>query len=44
LAEDCGYISRETANGLNSSYDAIIGKLVIMITRPDPWIIPLRKP
>jgi four helix bundle protein len=39
FAERCGYLSPDTAHDLRERYDHIIGKLVNMIRRPDPWII-----
>lgn len=39
LAQECGYLSEDTANELNRTYDYIIGKLVNMINNPTPWIL-----
>lgn len=35
----CGYLKRETHRLLFHDYDNILGKLVIMINNPDPWIM-----
>ena len=35
----CGYISHAEANGLDHEYDKILGQLVTMIGRPEPWLI-----
>ena len=34
---DCGYLDREAATDLYREYDAILGMLVKMITRPNDW-------
>jgi four helix bundle protein len=39
FAVACGYLSPETAKELGTEYDFIIGKLVNMINRPEPWIL-----
>jgi four helix bundle protein len=39
FAADCGYLSTDTASELRHAYDQIIGKLVNMISHPDPWIL-----
>jgi four helix bundle protein len=45
FASNCGYIADATALELTAAYDAIIGRLVNMITHPDQWLLPLqRKP
>jgi four helix bundle protein len=36
---DCRYLDRETGTGLHQSYDNILGKLVAMITNPQPWLL-----
>ncbi len=43
FALDCGYIDEEVAQELTATYDAVIGRLVSMITHPEPWILPLRR-
>ena len=43
FAVDCGYLNPETAAGLSEQYDQVIGKLVYMITQPEPWILPLKR-
>ena len=37
FAVNCGYLEPGKGRPLYSEYDAIIGKLVNMITRPDDW-------
>ena len=39
---ECTYLDEITASELHAVYDNIIGKLVRMITNPDPWLL-LRK-
>ena len=39
FAVECGYWGAETGRELHQTYDYIIGKLVKMITRPDPWLM-----
>lgn len=39
----CGYISQAEANSLDDDYDRILGQLVAMIDRPEPWLIKPRK-
>ena len=36
---DCGYLEVKLADELMAEYDNIIGKLVRMITHPDPWLL-----
>jgi len=40
FAEDSGYLEKEQADSLTSTYDEVIGMLVRMITNPDPWLLP----
>lgn len=40
FAVACEYLSEETGQELRGTYDHIIGKLVNMIFRPTPWILP----
>jgi four helix bundle protein len=40
---ECQYLSRETGAELHQTYDAILGKLVAMITKPQPWLLTKRK-
>lgn len=35
----CAYISAEKGRELHQAYDHIIGKIVSMISKPDPWIL-----
>jgi four helix bundle protein len=39
FAVKCEYISAENGRELHQAYDHIIGKIVSMITKPDPWIL-----
>jgi len=42
FAVDCEYLLDDTGKELRAHYDQIIGKLVKMIIRPDPWV--MRRP
>jgi four helix bundle protein len=39
----CGYLRREVGNGLYQNYDWILGKIVNMITNPQPWLMGRKK-
>jgi four helix bundle protein len=39
FAVKCGYLDRASGRELYVAYDKILGKLVIMIRRPEQWII-----
>jgi four helix bundle protein len=39
FAVNCGYTSSEIGQDLHQSYDYIIGKIVNMIIKPEPWIL-----
>ncbi len=39
FAVKCGYLDRASGRDLYAAYDKILGKLVIMIRRPEQWII-----
>lgn len=39
FALECGYISNKDAKELIARYDAVIGKLVVMINKPESWIL-----
>ena len=39
FAVECGYLSAEIGRELHRAYDQIIGKLVRMIVRPEPWLM-----
>jgi four helix bundle protein len=39
FAQECGYLTEVNAVELSGTYDNIIGKLVRMITKPEPWIL-----
>lgn len=43
FAVECNYLDAETARKLYKDYDHILGKLVNMIARPSPWLLPVRK-
>lgn len=43
FAVECNYLDAETARKLYKDYDHILGKLVNMISRPSPWLLPVRK-
>jgi four helix bundle protein len=38
-AFECGYITEDIHHKLNSEYEKIIGKLVIMIWHPKQWLL-----
>ena len=40
FAVECGYITNAKAEMLNNEYDAVLGMLVRMITKPDSWTLP----
>lgn len=39
FAVECKYLEREVSHKLIETYDRIIGKIVVMINNPDPWIL-----
>jgi four helix bundle protein len=39
FASRCGYLEESFFNKINSYYDNIVGKLVIMINNPTPWLL-----
>jgi four helix bundle protein len=39
----CGYISKAEADDLDERYDHILAQLVLMIDRPEQWLITARK-
>ena len=43
FAVECDYLEAEVARELYREYDRILGKLVNMINRPDPWLLPNRR-
>lgn len=43
FAIECGYLSSGVGAEIWETYDQIIGKLVNMIVRPHPWLMPRRK-
>ncbi len=36
---ECGYLSKELGEEFYQKYNQIIGKLVNMIIKPDPWLL-----
>lgn len=42
FAVECGYLQEEEGAESYQSYDHILGKLVNMIARPKPWLMPRR--
>lgn len=43
FAVECEYIDKKTARDLYRTYNQILGKLVNIINRPDPWLLPNKK-
>ena len=39
FAHECGYLDRAQATDLYKDYDEILGKLVVMISKPEDWTI-----
>jgi four helix bundle protein len=39
FAVECGYVGNNEAADLITTYDAVIGKLVVMINNPNPWLL-----
>ena len=42
FAVKCKYLDANTARELYLAYDQVLGKLVNMINRPSPWLMPAR--
>ena len=42
FASECNYLSEDMKQDLWQNYDHVIGKLVNMINKPTPWILPKR--
>jgi four helix bundle protein len=42
FASECDYLSEDIRQELWQNYDHVIGKLVNMIYKPTPWILPKR--
>jgi four helix bundle protein len=40
FAFECGYLSEDKRKDLWNNYDHVIGKIVNMIIKPSPWILP----
>jgi four helix bundle protein len=43
FAVRCGYLEKEIGRDLYRKYDEIISMLVGMISKPDKWLIPVRR-
>ena len=43
FAEKCEYLTPGETESLRRTYDMVIGKLVVMITNPNPWLLPLKR-
>ncbi len=39
----CGYLDKKAARDLYRTYNLILGKIVTMISRPVPWLMPRRQ-
>ncbi len=39
MAHQCGYLSLDLSKQLEDQYDQIMGQLVRMIDKPEPWLI-----
>jgi len=39
FAVECSYLSADTASELRHIYDQILGKLVNMVSHPEPWLL-----
>ncbi len=39
FANECDYLSNESTRRLAAVYEAVIGKLVVMINNPGPWLL-----
>jgi four helix bundle protein len=44
FAVECGYLDKKHARELYQSYNLVLGKLVSMISRPAPWLMPRKTP
>jgi len=40
FAVQCGYLEVEAEHELSTSYDNVLGKIVSLINRPQPWLLP----
>lgn len=40
FAVKCEYVDRKTARELYQKYNQILGKIVTIVGRPDPWLMP----
>lgn len=39
FSRECGYLQDDAFQAMTTRYDLIIGKIVRMITNPDPWVL-----
>ena len=44
FAVECEYVDRKAARDLYKTYNQILGKLVTIISRPEPWLMPRISP
>lgn len=43
FAVACGYLDKKSARELYRTYNLILGKIVTMISRPAPWLMPRKQ-
>ena len=43
FAVACGYLDKKSAREMYRTYNLILGKIVTMISRPGPWLMPRRQ-
>jgi four helix bundle protein len=43
FAVACGYLDKKSAREIYRTYNLILGKIVTMISRPGPWLMPRRQ-
>jgi len=39
FADECGYANKDEVDSLIVTYDLVIGKLVVIINNPEPWLL-----
>jgi four helix bundle protein len=42
FAVECGYLDADDGRDLYRRYDQVLGKLVMMISNPTPWLMPAK--
>jgi four helix bundle protein len=42
FAVQCGYLDADDGRDLYKRYDQVLGKLVMMISNPTPWLMPVK--